>query len=89
MKGTSCERMYQDLGLKYLHKWGWVRRLFLFYKFIPTKLPAYIYDFVPPVKESQRRPNTFNSFLDLLVDGTSKTLKFEGLVVTIYFGSRF
>ena len=29
---------------------------------ILTKLPAHIYDFVPPARQSQRRPKTFNSF---------------------------
>ena len=27
-----------------------------------AKQPAYIYDFIPPVRKSQRHPNTFNSF---------------------------
>ena len=36
--------------------------LCLFYKVVLTKLPAYIYDFIPPVRQSQRHPNTFNSF---------------------------
>ena len=39
-----------------------MRRLCLFYKVVSTKLPAYIYDFIPPVRQSQRHPNTFNSF---------------------------
>ena len=36
-------------------------RLRLFYKVVSTKLPAYIYDTIPPVSQSQRHPNTFNS----------------------------
>ena len=39
-----------------------MRRLCLFYKVVSTKLPAYIYDFIPPVRQSQKHPNTFNSF---------------------------
>ena len=39
-----------------------MRRLCLFYKVVSTKLPAYIYDFIPPVRQSQRHSNTFNSF---------------------------
>ena len=34
----------------------------LLYKVVSTKLPAYIYGFIPPVRQSQRHPNTFNSF---------------------------
>ena len=39
-----------------------MRRLCLFYKVVSTKLPAYIYDFILPVRQSERHPNTFNSF---------------------------
>ena len=62
IKGTSCEKLYQELGLEYLQQRIWVRRLCLFYKIVPTKLPAYIYDFIPLGRPSQRHPNTFNSF---------------------------
>ena len=37
-------------------------RLCLFYKVVSTKLPAYIYDFIPPVRQSQ----TFN-YIQLLL----------------------
>ena len=36
-------------------------RLCLFYKVVPKKLPAYIYDNIPPVRRSQRHSNTFSS----------------------------
>ena len=39
-----------------------MRRLCLFYKVVSFKLSAYIYDFIPPVRQPQRHPNTFNSF---------------------------
>ena len=39
-----------------------MRRLFLFYKVFSTKLPAYIYDFIPPARQSQRHQNTSNPF---------------------------
>ena len=38
-----------------------MRRLCLSYKVVSTKLPAYIYDIIRPVRQSQRHPNTFNS----------------------------
>ena len=38
-----------------------MRHLCLFYKVVSTKLPAYIYDFISPVRQSHRHPNTFNS----------------------------
>ena len=61
VKGTSREKLYQELGLEYLHQRRWMRRFCLFYKVVSTKLPAFIYDTIPPVSQSQRHPNTFNS----------------------------
>ena len=61
IKGTSREKLYQELGLEYLQQRRWMRRLCLFYKVVSTKLPAYNYDIIPPVRQSQRHPNTFNS----------------------------
>ena len=39
-----------------------MRRLCLFYKVVLTKLPVCIYDFAPPIRQSQRHPNIYNSF---------------------------
>ena len=61
VKGTSREKLYQELGLEYLHQRRWMRRFCLFYKVVSTKLPAFIYDTIPPVSQLQRHPNTFNS----------------------------
>ena len=62
IKGTSWKKWYQELRLEYLQQRRWMRCLCLFYKFVSTKLPAYIFDFIPPARQSQRRPNTFNLF---------------------------
>ena len=40
IKGTSREKLYQELGLEYLQQRRWMRRLCLFYKVVSTKLPA-------------------------------------------------
>ena len=61
VKRTSREKLYQELGLEYLHQRRWMRRFCLFYKVVSTKLTAFIYDTIPPVSQSQRHPNTFNS----------------------------
>ena len=50
IKGISREKLYQELELEYLQQKSWMRRLFLFYKVVSTKLPADIYDFIPPVR---------------------------------------
>ena len=62
IKGISCEKLYYELGLEHLQQRRWMRRLCQFYKVVSTKIPAYIYDFIPPVRRFQRHPNTFNSF---------------------------
>ena len=62
VKGTSREKLYQELGLEYLQQRRWMRRFCLFYRVVSTELPAYIYDFIPPVRQSQKHPNTFVSF---------------------------
>ena len=62
IKGTSREKLYQELGLQYLRQRRWMIRPCLFYRVISTKLPAFIYDFILPVRQTQRHPNTFNSF---------------------------
>ena len=61
IKGTSRKKLYQELGSEYLQQKSWMRHLCLFHKIVSTKLPAYIYDIIPPVSQSQRHPNTFNS----------------------------
>ena len=59
---VKIQKMYQVLELEHLQQRRWMRRLCLFYKVFSTKVPAYIYDFIPPVRLSQRHQNTFNSF---------------------------
>ena len=61
VKGTSREKLYQELGLEYLHQRRWMTRFCLLYKVVSTKLTAFIYDTIPPVSQPQRHPNTFNS----------------------------
>ena len=67
INGTSREKPYQELGLEYLQQRRWMRQLCLFYKVVSTKLPAYIYDMIPPVAQFQRHPNTFKTRLKLLL----------------------
>ena len=52
IKGTSREKLDQELGSEYVQQRRWMRLLCLFYKVISTKLPAYIYDIISPVSQS-------------------------------------
>ena len=60
-KSLCREILCQELWLDYLQQKRWIRSVCLFYKVVSTNLPAYIYDFSLPVRQSQRHPNTFNS----------------------------
>ena len=62
IKGTSREKLYQELGLEYPQQRRWMRRLCLFYTVNSTKLPTYIYNCLRPVRQSRRHPNIFTSF---------------------------
>ena len=60
-KGSSCEKLYQELGLEYLYQRRWVRGLCLLYKVFSTGQPSYIYDLLPPMRSSRRHFNSFNT----------------------------
>ena len=47
-KGT----LHQESGSEYLQQRRWMRCLCLFYKIVSFKLPAYICDVIPPVRQS-------------------------------------
>ena len=47
IRGTSKEKLYQELGLEYLSSRRWYRRLCSFYKIVNMKYPSYLYNLVP------------------------------------------
>ena len=61
IKGSSCEKLYQELGLEYLYQRRWARRLCLLYKVFSTGQPSYIYDLLPSMRSSRRHVNSFNT----------------------------
>ena len=58
--GSSREKLYQELGLEYLYRRRWARRLCLLYKVFSTGQPSYIYDLLPPLRSSRQHVNSFN-----------------------------
>ena len=54
IRGTSKEKLYQELGFESLKDRRWLRRLFYLYKIVNTKQPAYLYDLIPPFQRSSR-----------------------------------
>ena len=62
IRDSSREKLYQELGLEYLHDRRWMRRLCLFCKVLLNKVPKYIYELISPFRHSFRNPNSFTSF---------------------------
>ena len=49
IRGTSKERLYQQLGLESLSNRRWLRRMSYLYKIISTKSPPYLYQLILPL----------------------------------------
>ena len=62
IRGTSKEKLYQELGLESLKDRRWLRRMSYLYKIISTKLPPYLYELIPPLQRSHRYPGCFQTF---------------------------
>ena len=60
IKGSSREKLRQELGLEYLYHRRWARRLCLLYQVLSTGQPSYIYDLLPRLRSSRRHVNSFN-----------------------------
>ena len=46
-RGTSTEKIYQDLGLESLKSRPWLRKLCHFYKIFNEKSPSHLYNLIP------------------------------------------
>ena len=51
IRGTSKEKLYQELGLESLQFRRWYRKLCLFYKIFKNKSPAYLFNLINPCKK--------------------------------------
>ena len=47
IRGTSCEKLNQELDLETLQSRRWFRNLCLFYKIANTQSPFYLFDYIP------------------------------------------
>ena len=59
IRGTSREKLYQELGLQSLKDRRWLRRLCYLHKILSTKLLASLYDLIPPIINSHRNPGCY------------------------------
>ena len=60
IKGSSREKLYEELAQEYLYRSRWTRRLCVLYKVFSSGQPSYIYDLLPPLRSSRRHVNSFN-----------------------------
>ena len=47
IRGTSTEKLYQELSLESLQLRRWYKKLYLFYKIFKNKSPAYLFNLIP------------------------------------------
>ena len=73
IRGTSKERLYQELGFEYLEKRRWYRRMCLFWKIINGFAPSYLSKFLPD-KQPSRNPNRQDLFVELKLIVSQKIL---------------
>ena len=64
IRGTSKERLYQELGFEYLEKRRWYRRMCLFWKIVNGLAPSYLSKLLPAnqVSRNPSRQNRYISF---------------------------
>ena len=47
IRGTSSEKLFQELGLEILKSRRWSRKLYLFHKILHSKSPSYLFKKIP------------------------------------------
>ena len=60
IRGTSSEKLYQELGLESLKSRRWFRKLCHFYKILNERSPPYLFDLIPnlnTVRETKHSNN--------------------------------
>jgi len=60
IRGTSTEKLYQELGLETLQKRRWYRKLCVFFKIVKEKSPAYLYNTLPTTSNTLVTRNSDN-----------------------------
>ena len=60
IRGSSREKLYQELGLESLKQRRWYRKLCCFYKILKTQSPHYLFSFIPNLSRSYSTRNANN-----------------------------
>ena len=63
IQGTSCDKIYQELGLESLKLRRWYKRLSCMFKIMNKEGPNYLINFVPNCETNTRiRSNSIHTF---------------------------
>ena len=60
IRGTSKEKLYQELGLESLQLRRWYRKLGMFYKIYKNKSPQYLFKLIPEKTHAYATRNVDN-----------------------------
>ena len=60
IRGSSMEKLYQELGLESLQQRRWYRKLCNFFKITKNKSPKYLFNYIPTVRSTYRTRNVDN-----------------------------
>ena len=60
IRGTSREKIYQELGLELFQQRRWYRKLCLFFKVYKNQCPKYLFDIIPQSNCPYRTRNALN-----------------------------
>ena len=60
IKGSSTERLYQELGVESLQNRRWFRKLSIFYKIVKEQSPKYLYNLIASNNISHQTRNSRN-----------------------------
>ena len=60
IRGSSREKLYQELRLESLRQWRWYRKLYYFLKLTKNKSPNYLFNNIPTVRSTYRTRNIDN-----------------------------
>ena len=60
IRGTSTEKIYQELGLESLKSRRWLRKLCRFYKIFNEKSPSYLFKLIPNCNRVHKTRLSYN-----------------------------
>ena len=55
MRGSSTEKIYEELGLKSLKSRGWYRKMSFLYKVLKSEPPSYLFNTIPNSNNRQHQ----------------------------------